>query len=217
MINCQHILWDWNGTLLDDVWLCVDIINKMLARRGAPSIDIQRYKAIFDFPVQGYYQRAGFDFSKETFGVVVTEFCDEYERRVCECSLHDGARTLLENFAKVGIPQSIISATEQTRLETNVSASGIMSLFDRVIGQTDHYAAGKAGKAKQWLTSQDIPGDKVLLIGDTTHDAHVAEGIGSYCILVSRGHHPREKLEGTSAWVVEELSQLGILFRGACP
>ncbi|MDH5646585.1 MAG: hypothetical protein OEZ01_11285, partial [Candidatus Heimdallarchaeota archaeon] len=31
----EHIIWDWNGTLLDDAWLCVEIMNSMLAKRPA--------------------------------------------------------------------------------------------------------------------------------------------------------------------------------------
>ena len=34
----SHILWDWNGTLLDDAWLCVEVMNSMLAERDLPQI-----------------------------------------------------------------------------------------------------------------------------------------------------------------------------------
>ena len=85
MQRCSHVIWDWNGTLLDDVWLCVDIINAMLGRRGVPALDRERYRRIFDFPVPIYYERAGFDFSRETFAAAADEFCDEAARRVGEC------------------------------------------------------------------------------------------------------------------------------------
>ena len=91
MNRYSHILWDWNGTLLDDVWLCLDIISSMLIRRGKKGIDSKRYKTIFGFPVQTYYERPGFDFRKESFDSAATEFCDNYARRVGECRLHDGA------------------------------------------------------------------------------------------------------------------------------
>lgn len=59
----ELILWDWNGTLLDDVQLCVDALNRLLARYGYPQrYDRDQYRAIFGFPVQEYYARAGFDF-----------------------------------------------------------------------------------------------------------------------------------------------------------
>lgn len=47
----ELILWDWNGTLLDDVTLCVDALNRLLARYGYPQrYDHDQYRAIFGFP-----------------------------------------------------------------------------------------------------------------------------------------------------------------------
>lgn len=208
MNEYSHVLWDWNGTLLDDVWLCVDIVNAMLARRGRPGIDLQRYKAIFDFPVRGYYERAGFDFSREAFESACTEFCNEYARRVGECRLHDDTRTVLEGWAARGIRQIVLSTTEQSRLEAMVAAFGIAHLFDDIVGQADHYAAGKAARARALLAALGIGGDRVLLIGDTTHDADVAREIGVGCALVSAGHHTHEKLVRTGVRVVEHLSRI---------
>jgi len=215
MNDYSHILWDWNGTLLDDVWLCVDVVNAMLLRRGRPGIDLLKYKMIFDFPVRNYYERAGFDFSEEEFESACTEFCNEYARRVCECCLHESAQRILEDCAANGIHQLVLSATEQSRLETMIAAFGITSLFDGVIGQADHYAAGKAERAKELLADLGISGDKVLLIGDTTHDVHVAKEIGADCVLVSVGHHPHEKLARTGARVFDQLSQIGALLGNA--
>lgn len=211
MNDYSHILWDWNGTLLDDVWLCVDVVNAMLSQRDRPGIDFKQYKIIFDFPVRNYYERAGFDFSEEEFESVCTEFCEEYERRVCECCLHESAQRILEDCAANGIHQLVLSTTEQSRLETMIAAFGITSLFERVIGQTDHYAAGKAGTAKELLADLGISGDKILMIGDTTHDGQVAKDIRADCVLVSVGHHPHEKLMRTGARVFDHLSQIGTL------
>ncbi len=203
-----HIIWDWNGTLLDDVWLCVDIVNGMLTRRGVPGIDIRRYKEIFDFPVRTYYERAGFDFSQETFGFAATEFCDEYARRVGECCLHDGAKELLQKCNASGVRQSILSATEQGRLETMIAAFGLSTMFGSVVGQSDHYATGKVRKAKELVAGLDAPSGEVLLIGDTTHDSYIAGEVGVDSVLVAMGHHSREKLEKTGTRVVGELSHV---------
>ena len=67
MKKYRYIFWDWNGTLLDDVWLCVDIINYMLIKRGKSEITQSQYREIFDFSVKGYYKKAGFDFKTEPF------------------------------------------------------------------------------------------------------------------------------------------------------
>ena len=43
----ELILWDWNGTLLDDVELCVDALNRLLEKHAYPQrYDRDQYRAI---------------------------------------------------------------------------------------------------------------------------------------------------------------------------
>ena len=78
-MELNHIIWDWNGTLLDDRWLCVDAINKSLLLRNLPVIDENRYLEIFCFPVEKYYLKLGFDFEKEPFTISGSEFIKNYK------------------------------------------------------------------------------------------------------------------------------------------
>ena len=77
----RHIIWDWNGTLINDIWLVVEIMNKMLKKRSLSEIDLKKYREIFDFPVIDYYAKLGFDFSKESFEELTVEFIGEYYAR----------------------------------------------------------------------------------------------------------------------------------------
>ncbi len=58
------------------------------------------------------------------------------------------------------------------------------------------------------LNELGLEEDMVLLIGDTTHDAQVAEAIGIDCALVAVGHHTTEKLKRTGAQVFGSLSEV---------
>lgn len=208
MKSCKHILWDWNGTLLDDVWLCVEIIGNLLEKRDKPRITLQRYFEIFDFPVKGYYQRAGFDFETERFDKVCTEYCDEYAARVGECRLNENATAVLKQCKVNEVSQSILSTTEQSRLQKMTDLFGVSHFFERIVGQTDHYANGKIESGKRLLDELGLHGDEVLLVGDTTHDFQVAEAIGVDCVLVSVGHHRIAELERTGVRVLSTLSDL---------
>ena len=63
MKKYNHIIWDWNGTLLNDRWLCVEAINQALNKRNLPMLTEGKYKDVFSFPVEDYYKKVGFDFS----------------------------------------------------------------------------------------------------------------------------------------------------------
>ena len=68
MFNHESIIiWDWNGTLLDDVSICIDIMNEILGRRGLDKLTRKKYQQIFRFPVIDYYRQLGFDFKRDSF------------------------------------------------------------------------------------------------------------------------------------------------------
>ena len=91
----KHIIWDWNGTLLDDRWLCVAAINQTLSLRNMDIIDEEQYKEIFCFPVIEYYIKLGFDFNDEPFSIVGTEFIDFYNKNFRKARLHSNALQVL--------------------------------------------------------------------------------------------------------------------------
>jgi len=101
----KHIIWDWNGTIFNDVELGVEIINGMLAGRGITPLTTELYREKFTIPVQDYYSVIGFDFTKEPFEVVGKEWMEEYERRKYECGLYDGIIDLFEKIEGLGIGQ----------------------------------------------------------------------------------------------------------------
>ncbi len=192
--NCTHIIWDWNGTLLNDQRLCVEILNSMLKARSLPAVTAQQYKDEFDFPVMDYYKKVGFDFSKETFDSVAAEFINQYEASRFSCPLQPDAIKALQYFKAKNITQSILSAYNQFRLEEVIAHFQLTEYFTHIVGLTDDYAHGKVAAAKQFMEKTSLKPDKTIFIGDTIHDFEVAEAINTSCILIANGHQPKEKL-----------------------
>lgn len=208
MNTYTYIIWDWNGTLFNDAWLCVEIINTLLQKRQKPPISYQQYLDIFDFPVKDYYSRAGFDFADEPFEALATEYIQEYDRRQSECALQPHAAEVLQRCRQHGISQSILSACHQDRLECIVRHFGIHPFFHELVGLSDYYAASKTRNGQKLLGTLGSPVTEVLLVGDTTHDFEVAQALGVECVLIAGGHHSREKLDSTGAPVKHSLREL---------
>ena len=204
----RHLIWDWNGTLLDDAWLCREIMNQQLHRRGLPVLSAERYEEIFDFPVEKYYRAVGFDWSRESFQEAGTEFIVEYERRKQECTLQPGGKALLADLAAGGWSQAVLSAYSHHTLEEFLGHFGVRQHFRSVAGSRDHYAAGKVGHGLKMLEELHVSPRETLLIGDTTHDAEVARAMGIDCVLVPCGHNSRTRLAGCGVPVVENLGAL---------
>jgi phosphoglycolate phosphatase len=203
-----HIIWDWNGTLMDDAWLTNQIMNGMLSRRGLPTLTPKRYAEIFDFPVIDYYRRAGWDFSKIPFETLSDEFIAEYSRRIIECPLRPNTIATLRRVTAAGLTQSVLSAAKQSLLDQLVDHYQVTEHFVSISGINDHHAAGKVEMAKRWLADSGRDPRHMLMIGDTVHDLHVAEALGVDCILIYSGHMSRSRLAATGARVIDTLDQL---------
>lgn len=203
-----HIIWDWNGTLLNDAWLCVEVMNGMLTERGLPLKTIDAYKELFDFPVRDYYEKLGWDFSIDPFDIVGMEFIVRYNRRQHETRLHAEAASTLARFREMGYRQLILSAREQNELLSEANALGVSEYFDRICGLDDHYAHGKTDVGRRLVDELDVPKDKLLFIGDTRHDAEVAGEIGIDCILIPNGHHSLSRLMKLGVPIISSLEEL---------
>ena len=182
------VVWDWNGTLLDDRWLCVDVVNGMLARRGLPQLDEERYRDIFGFPIVDYYRRAGFDFSTDSLEVLAVEYLSVYDARVGECGLHSGIVEILRTIAEAGAEQVILSASKQDSLENAVGKYGIGRWFSTLQGLEDGHAVSKVAAGRRLLDTFDVPADRTLMIGDTDHDGEVSDALGIDLALTAEGH-----------------------------
>jgi len=204
----RHIIWDWNGTLFNDAWLSVEIMNGLLRKRKMPEITLERYAELFDFPVIGYYRRLGFDFDIVPFEEVGTEFIVGYEKRKRECELQSGAGEILQTVSSGQISQSILSAYKQDTLDELLVHFDLWRYFIRAIGLDNHYAAGKTENGILLISQLPYSPEEVLFIGDTVHDYDVSKEIGTDCVLIPSGHQPRAKLETCGVPVLRALNDI---------
>ena len=206
MKEYTHIIWDWNGTLYDDVAWCVSRINIMLAKRGLPMLrSVDEYRRVFGFPVIDYYRRVGFDFDKEPFEILAAEFIELYHAENT-VPLFPNAKEILAGFRRRGIRQIILSASEIGNLTAQIEPFGIADYFDEILGISNVFAASKAELGKSY-TERARPA-RAVLIGDTLHDQEVADALGVDCIIVANGHQSKESLVECGAVTVDCLSDI---------
>ena len=206
-IPWKFIIWDWNGTLLDDVEAGLNSVNLMLNRRNLPPLTRSHYREIFGFPVRAFYQKAGFRLEDEDWDAMAREFHQNFLASD-SIRLHDQAQMLLRHFQELGIGQAILSASEQSILDRMLRAFGIAPYFTRICGVDNLYGSSKLDLGRRLLGQIDIPPKDILFIGDTLHDAEVAHQLGTDCLLISAGHQSHERLCSSPFPVLRGLDEL---------
>lgn len=202
-----HLIWDFNGTVLDDVEIGIDSANALLKKCGvAPISSVSYYRSVFGFPIRDYYTRLGIDFTKTSFEELAPIWVQEYLSRAKNAKLNEGVLQTLEEVKKLGIPQILLSATEIGMLREQLAMLGIERYFDGIFGLDNIHAASKTKRAEQWC--EQNPTARPLFFGDTDHDLAVAKTTGNACVLFSGGHQSSEHLSQLGCPVVDKIARI---------
>lgn len=203
----DRVIWDFNGTILDDVAVSIASTDELLIRNSLPPVKtVEKYYSVFGFPIIDYYKRLGFDFTVTDYSDLAEEWVKIYLNNVKNARLRDGVEIVLRHIKSKGIKQTILSMSESFMLNEQVKNLGITDYFDEIIGKDDILASGKLSLAEQWRNSHS---DKnILYIGDTSHDVQSAEIIGAECILIKDGHESYESKINSGYKVISSLNDI---------
>ena len=205
----SHIIWDWNGTLLDDINWCITVINKMLSKRGLKTLNsVSDYRNVFCFPIIDYYKKNGFDFEKESFERLANEYITFYhsEKSVENIKLHENAQYVLKTLYEKNKFQVVLSASEKSNLLSQMNLFDIKCYFEEILGLSSIYAESKINIGIDYIKKNEIT--NALLIGDTEHDYEVAKKIGVECVLIANGHQGKDKLSFCNVPVLNNILEV---------
>lgn len=208
MKEVENVLFDFNGTLVDDLDLCLELLNTMLVQKGHAPVSRERYLEIFSFPVIEYYEKAGFIFPEDDFDTLAKFFIGQYSSRNHECPLQEGAIETLNYLKEKGFRLAVVSASEIHLLNDQLKKYGISDYFDGVSGLDNINAGGKIESARAFMQKKGYSPDKTLMVGDTLHDGEVAEALGVRCVLIARGHQSYRRLKSSGYPVLKDLKEL---------
>ena len=202
-----HVVWDWNGTLLDDVDACVTALNDILRSKGLCPVTSDQYRRSFRFPVYDFYVELGMTFGPGEWDRLSDDFHRLYREYAADKPLRQGAKEGLQALKERGVAMSILSVSETGLLRHMVDQRGIGHFFQHVIGKDDFAADSKVEAAQQLAALMDgLPPDSVMLVGDTRHDSDVARELGWQCILLGGGHQADDRLEHIGGRIVRDIS-----------
>lgn len=207
-MSLKHIVWDWNGTILNDADASRKAVDDMFKKRNLGSVSIDLYRDNIVYPVINVYIEAGIDFSKETFQDICDEYLTNYLNNSHIISLHKDAQAVLKLFKNKGLEQHIVSASDSRVLAQQIQGYGLGPYFVNILGQDNNRADSKTLLAEKLVDLVSCEPQEMLFIGDTIHDFEVAQESGMRCCLVSNGHCSEERLKGTGAPVYKNLTEL---------
>ena len=204
----KHIFFDFNGTIINDVDLCLDLLNQILNKQNKKMLSMEEYKNVFTFPIRDYYIAAGVDFNIESYESLAKWFIKVYQPLSMECGLFEGIVDTFKYLKDKGYNLYILSASERNNLIEQCENYDIVKYFVDILGIDNIHAASKVNIAIDYMKEHNINGEDVLFIGDTLHDLEVAEAMKAKCMLVSCGHQSKEVLAKGNVEILESINDL---------
>ncbi|WP_328399986.1 haloacid dehalogenase-like hydrolase [Streptomyces sp. NBC_00390] len=208
--HSTHLVWDWNGTLLDDIGAVISATNAAFAEIGLELITLERYRELYCIPIPRFYERLMGRLPTEAEWAVMDEaFHRHYTEHRIGCGLTDGVEDLLREWQRAGRSQSLLSMYGHEQLVPVVRGYGIESHFIRVDGRTGPSGGTKALHMERHLKALDgaaVPG-RTVVIGDAVDDALAAAHVGARAVLYTGGSHSRASLESVGVPVVDTLAE----------
>lgn len=205
MKQYKVVIWDWNGTLADDVGASLLATNDILKNHGKASISMEQYYEYIDTPISRFYEHL-FDLDEVPMSVIGPEFSAYYPKYFE--GLHEGAAQLLQEVQRAGMRQVILSSSHRDSIARDAAHFGILSYFEKILAADDLLAESKVERGKDWVETQEISPADMVMIGDTLHDFDTARAMGVDCILCAIGHQSEKDLRTAGVPVVTAFSQL---------
>lgn len=205
-----HLVWDWNGTLLNDLGLVVASTNVAFASVGARAVTVDEHRMSFRRPISDYYAEVlGQTVDAEAFGALDKIFHDAYRTGLTTCDLAEDATTAMRSWTGT---QSLLSMWFHEELVPAVGTYGLTGMFSRVDGLRGTVGGDrKAAHLARHLAELGIEGKDTVLVGDSIDDADAADSVGAACVLYTGGFTAPARLRASGRPVADTLTEAVLL------
>ncbi len=205
MLSC--IIWDFNGTLLDDVETSIATVNDSLKKYSLPLTDLEEYRKNITMPITDYYAKH-FDLSVIPMAELAAGYLSGFELYHHLLKPGKGALSALKALKERGMRQCVVSSYEQGRIEKLLREFGMYEFMDGISGAEDTKCESKVQRGERWIKEQGIDPENALVVGDLTHDFEMAQAMGARCLLFAGGHQDKERLLACGVPVIDDLTEV---------
>jgi phosphoglycolate phosphatase-like HAD superfamily hydrolase len=198
----RNIIFDWSGTLVDDLPAVLKASNFVLTQAGKPAMSLEQFRAEFSLPFKKFYDRHTPEVPLEK---LETWFHTEFKRAQTSVIELPHAREFLEFCRQHKIRTFLLSSVHDDHFKIQCEVTGFGEFLERpYVGVWD-----KREKIHGILAENNLLPDETVFIGDMEHDIETARHGGVHSCAVLTGYNTLLQLRNARPdLIVEHLSEL---------
>jgi phosphoglycolate phosphatase-like HAD superfamily hydrolase/ADP-ribose pyrophosphatase YjhB (NUDIX family) len=198
----RNIIFDWSGTLVDDLPAVLKASNFVLTQAGRPEMSMDEFRAEFSLPFTNFYDR-------HTPHVPMAQlenwFHSSYRQVQDSVTALPYAREFLEFCRARKLRTFLLSTVHHDHFVAQCRVTGFDAYLDKPY--TDVW--DKREKIHEILAENHLVADETLFIGDMQHDIETARHGGIHSCAVLTGYNTLEQLRAAQPdLIVEHLGEL---------
>ena len=204
----RNIIFDWSGTLVDDLPAVLKASNFVLAQSGKPEMSLAEFRAEFALPFTKFYDRHTPDVPMPQLESWFHSSFKQAQDSVCELP---HARGFLEFCRANKLRTFLLSTVHADYFKAQCRVTG----FDAFLEKPYTDVWDKRKKIHEILAENHLKPDETLFIGDMEHDIETAKHGGVHSCAVLTGYNTVDQLRAAKPdLIVEHLAELrGLLER----
>jgi len=204
----RHVIWDWNGTLLDDAEFTITLTIQLFERHGFPPLTAEMYRENFTRPIPAFFEKVlGRPLERDEWASLDAAFHNAYHQGVEALQLAAGAAETMNALRDAGITQSLLSLHPHDMLIATINDRALGHYFERVDGALQGRHETKERALREHVQALGIAPDEAVLIGDSVDDAEAAQMVGVQPLLVRGGLHAESHLERVGVPLLDSLPE----------
>lgn len=203
-------VFDWNGTLLNDLPIVYDSVIEIFKRYGLPAPTLEEYRSEIKADFMKFYHAHGMP--AEVTGDDLNKIRKEYlTAHRSESTLQNSTLTMLFSCKNAGLSRAIVSAQVPELLSQELVRFGIANVFDNVRGGA---WPKKEEALLEVMKKFDVRPYEAFYVDDTFDGIASAKNVGMATFGYTGGYNPRPRiLEANPNWVIDDLSEIVPILR----
>lgn len=204
MKHYDAVIFDWDGTLMDSTFSIVESIQLASADVGLPVPSTMQASWIIGLSLESGLYKAVPELTADLMPAFIERYRHHFFQRDKSIKMFDGAVPMLAELRQRTIPISVATGKSRAGLDRVLRAVELVGYFNTTRCADETQSKPDPQMLHEIMWELDLEPDRVLMVGDTTHDIHMAHNAGMDSLAVTYGAHDVPTLEKSEPTVIVE-------------